>query len=69
MNTTDKKRQRALLLQYAGEEVNEIFDALADTGEDYAAAKTKLTGYFRPKKYTEYESKVLTKIYKDIISV
>ena len=38
MNITDKKRKRALLLHYAGEATNEIFDTLPDTtpgeGED-----------------------------------
>ena len=51
----DKKRQRALLLHYAGEDVNEIFDTLTDTGEDIATAKLKLKEYFAPKKNTEYE--------------
>jgi hypothetical protein len=49
------KRQRALLLHYAGEDVNEIFDTLTDTGEDFATAKLKLKEYFAPKKNTEYE--------------
>ena len=44
-----KKRQRALLLHYAGEDVNEIFDTLTDTGEDIATAKLKLKEYFAPK--------------------
>ena len=38
MNVTYKKRKRALLLHYAGEATNEIFDMLPDTtpgeGED-----------------------------------
>ena len=38
MNVTNKKRQRALLLHYAGEATNEIFDTLPNTtageGED-----------------------------------
>ncbi|VDI15600.1 Hypothetical predicted protein, partial [Mytilus galloprovincialis] len=51
----DSKRQRALLLHYAGEDVNEVFDTLDNTGEDFAAAKHKLTAYFAPKKNTEYE--------------
>ena len=49
------KRQRALLLHYAGEDVNEIFDTLTDTGEDIATAKLKLKKYFASKKNTEYE--------------
>ena len=55
MDVKDKKRQRALLLHYAWEEVNEIFDTFPDTGEDYVTAVTKLTDYFAPKKNTEYE--------------
>lgn len=55
MDVKDKKRQRALLLHYAGEEVNEIFETLSDTGDDYATAKGKLTEYFAPKKNTEFE--------------
>ncbi|XP_068729065.1 uncharacterized protein [Montipora capricornis] len=51
----DKKRQRALLRYYAGEEVCEIFETLAETGEDFATAKEKLTEYFNPKKNVEYE--------------
>ncbi|VDI05683.1 Hypothetical predicted protein [Mytilus galloprovincialis] len=55
LNIKDSKRQRALLLHYAGEDVNEVFDTLDNTGEDFAAAKHKLTAYFAPKKNTEYE--------------
>ena len=50
-----KQRQRALLLHYAGEDVNDVFETLTDTGDDYAMAVTKLTDYFAPKKNTEYE--------------
>ena len=52
---SDKKRQRALLLYYAGEEVYEIFDTLPDTGDDFETAKTKLNAYFDPKKNVEFE--------------
>ena len=55
MDIKDKKRQRALLLHYAGEEVNEIFETLTNTGDDYAGAKGKLDTYFAPKKNTEFE--------------
>ena len=51
----DKKGQRALLFYYAGEKVCEIFETLAETGEDFATAKEKLTEYFDPKKNVEYE--------------
>ena len=52
---SDKKRQRALLLYYAREEVSEIFDTLPDTGDDFETAKTKLNAYFDPKKNVEFE--------------
>ena len=52
---SDKKRQRALLLYYAGEEVSEIFDTLPDTGDDFETAETKLNAYFDPKKNVEFE--------------
>ncbi|VDI12771.1 Hypothetical predicted protein [Mytilus galloprovincialis] len=46
---------KSTLVHYAGEDVNEVFDALDNTGEDFAAAKHKLTAHFAPKKNTEYE--------------
>ena len=52
---SDKKRQRALLLYFAREEVSEIFDTLPDTGEDFETAKTKLNMYFDLKKNVEFE--------------
>ena len=42
---SDKKRQRALSLCYAKEEVSDLFNTLADIGEDFATAKTKLDAY------------------------
>ena len=45
-----KKRQRALLLHYAGEEASEIFDSLLETGDNYATPNEKLNEYFNPKK-------------------
>ncbi len=60
------KRQRALLLHYVGESVNEIFETLPDTdaGEDenpFEKAVTALTNYFTPKKNREYEVYVFRK--------
>ena len=52
---SDKNRQRALLLYYAGEGVSEIFETLPDTGDDFETAKTKLNAYFDPKKNVEFE--------------
>ena len=51
----DKERRRALILYFAGEEVNEIFETLPNTGNDYDTAVTKLIEYFLPKKNTEFE--------------
>jgi hypothetical protein len=63
LDVDDTKRQRALLLQYAGESVNEIFETLPNTeaGEDEdpfekAARKTentKYTYFVRPSKKME----------------
>lgn len=57
MKITDNKRKRALLLHYAGEEVYDIFDTFADTGNDenYDQAKDALKNYFEPKVNKEYE--------------
>ena len=43
LDTKDNKRKRALLLHYSGEQANDIFDTLPDTGNDYATALDKLT--------------------------
>ena len=57
---TNKTRQRALLLHYAGEATNEIFDTLPDTapgeGDDpFKTAVEALTNYFTPKQNRECE--------------
>jgi hypothetical protein len=54
-NVTDKKRQRALLLHLAGPEVQEVFEILSDTGDDYATALEKLDAYFKPQKNIPFE--------------
>jgi hypothetical protein len=41
LDIKDKKRQRALLLHCAGEDVSEIVDTHEGTGEDFATAKQK----------------------------
>ena len=57
LNIDDKKRQRALLLHYAGEKVYVIFDTrLTDTGDDFETAVTKLTAHFSPKKNVDFET-------------
>ena len=57
MNITVAKRKRALLLHYAGPEVDEIFDTLPNTGDDsdYDTAVAKLNEYFSPQANTTYE--------------
>ena len=52
---TDKKRQRALLLHLAGPEVQEVFETLTETGDDYDTALAKLDAYFKPEKNIPFE--------------
>ena len=54
-NVTDKKRQRALLLHLAGPEVQEVFETLTETGDDYDTALAKLDAYFKPQKNIPFE--------------
>ena len=54
-NIKDKKRQRALLLYYAGEEVCEIFETIPESGDDFDKVKGKLDEYFDPEKNIESE--------------
>jgi len=58
MNVTDNTRQRALLLHYAVETTNEIFDTLPNTtaGKDddpFEKAVEALTNYCTPKQTRE----------------
>ena len=57
LNITDPTRKRALLLHYAGNDVDDIFDTLTDTGDAaaYQQAADKLTEYFSPQKNRTYE--------------
>ena len=60
LNVTNKKRQQALLLHYAGEEVNDIVetlpDAVAGADEDpLEKTITALTNHFTPKTNVAYE--------------
>ena len=60
MDVTNKKRQRAVLLHYAGEATNEIFDTLPNTtageGRDpFDKAVQALTNYFTSRQHCEYE--------------
>ncbi|CAB4045303.1 Hypothetical predicted protein [Paramuricea clavata] len=57
LNVTEKKQKRALLLYQAGQETQDIFDTLADIGEDddYDFAIAALDTYFSPKKHVDFE--------------
>ena len=57
LNVTDKKQKRALLLYQAGQATQDIFDTLAETGDDddYDSAVASLDTYFSPKKHVDYE--------------
>lgn len=62
INVTDVERQKALLLHYAGEETNDIFDTLpvpvAAEGENLSELEKvvkALTTHFAPKRNREYE--------------
>lgn len=55
-NIIDDKQKHALLLYQAGQETQEIFDALTEMGEHYKTALTKLRAdhYFLPKKVVNF---------------
>ena len=58
LDITNAKRQRALMLYYAGNDVHEIYRSpvnTEDANEDFEPAKKKLTDYFEPKVNITYE--------------
>ena len=57
MNIDSRKRKKALLLHYAGDEVFEIYGTLDNTGDENGFDETKqaLTNYFKPKVNTKFE--------------
>ena len=54
-NVTKDKQKRALLLHVAGEEVQDLFETLQDTGTTYAEALGALNTYFQPKRNIAFE--------------
>lgn len=54
---TNKTRKRAMLLYYAGEQVQDIFETIPENGasDDYDKAVEVLTEYFNPSVNVEYE--------------
>ena len=61
MNITGDGRLKALLLHLAGERVHDIYDTLAAADDNYEATKTKLSGYFSPKKNIQYQVYIFRK--------
>ncbi|KAK3083972.1 hypothetical protein FSP39_006106 [Pinctada imbricata] len=57
MDISSKKRKKALLLHYAGEDVFDIHQTLPDTSAEdgYDQSKTALTNYFQPQVNREFE--------------
>ena len=58
VNITDKKRQRALMLLYAGKDVHDIYKTLIpdpNTDEDFDDAKARISAYMEPKINLTYE--------------
>ena len=55
---SDQKQKRAILLHLAGPDVQEIFETLPDTGEDYKTALEKLNEHFNPSKNIPFERHV-----------
>ena len=57
MNITDKQQKKALMLHFAGPEVDKIFDMLEDpdTETDYKGAIENLTEFFAPQTNVAYE--------------
>ena len=52
MNIKDKAGKRALFLCCAGQKVQDIFDTLEDTGEDFETAAEKLMNILNPENIT-----------------
>ena len=77
MDIKDKARKRALFLHTAGFKVQDIFEILEDTGDDFETAATKLieyifnrrkiyyTTYINSDKYTKSKMKPATTIVQD----
>ncbi|CAB4025058.1 Transposon Ty3-I Gag-Pol poly, partial [Paramuricea clavata] len=55
---SDQKQKRAILLHLAGAEIQEIFETLPDTGDDYKTALEKLNEHFNPCKNIAFERHV-----------
>ena len=54
-NVAKDERKMVLLLHVAGEEVQDLFETLENTGWTYTEALTVLNTYFEPKKNVAFE--------------
>lgn len=52
VNINNAPRSKALLLHLAGERVYDIYEAICEPADDFAAVKQKLTDHFKPMKDT-----------------
>ena len=59
---TDQKQKRAVLLHLAGPDVQEIFETLPNTGDDYKTALEKLNEYFHRKEIFHSSAMFLGKL-------
>ena len=57
-NVTNDGQKRALLLHVSGEEIQDLFETLEDTGNTFAEALGALNTYFEPKKNIAFERHV-----------
>ena len=57
MNIESRKRRKALLLHYSGDDVFDIYQTLSDTGDEngYEETKAALTKYSKPQVNEEFE--------------
>ena len=61
---TDQKQKSAILFHLAGPDVQEIFETLPNTGDDYKTALEKLNEYFQPKKNIPFERHVFRQAFQ-----
>lgn len=61
---TDQKQKRAILLHLAGPDVQDIFETLNDTGDDYKTALEKLNEHFQPCKNIPFERHVFRQAFQ-----
>ena len=66
LNVECKKRMKALMLYYAGQDVHELYNTLTDNvNEEYDAAKKKLTDHFEQQVNRTYETYHFRKMHQN----